>query len=238
MTRPLLLLTAFSLLASAGLCHADPLTDQKEAAKKKFLKENADSLAPAKIEEYKLVPEDPGAGAVTITIGQAEIRLPAPAKREDGKAAIALTYPEFVVIIENRVLHYDAEYASLPAAWGKTDLEKSFHICTASGKTIDDAKTAEELEDAVVLVTARNTIAPMGADRRAVLVTAPGYKGLLAGSMVKRANGRSSCMMNIQPDPPDGSVYKIIFSRKDGETTDEAVKAFLPKISVTMKKAE
>lgn len=124
-------------------------------------------------------------GSESIEVEGGTIFAASPIRRTQNEKGVTLDYPGFSAQIVN-VAGGD-ELSSLPLAWGNDDLEKLRSICGASQSTIEAASNLDELNEAVALLKARATVAPIGASDRLILLEGDRFTGLLSGDFAKSA---------------------------------------------------
>ena len=227
--KPLLRLLLLLLLPLAVSSAADVLDDAKAAVKKKYegpetrnlLEEVPSGRMEVKPAAAVLPTSEVAANGAVITVLKDDTR-------KEHQRGSTLTYPSFRASVVK--FPGGKDYDSLPAAWGADDFAKIGTVMRTSGKSIDSAKTIAELEDIVVRLTAKGTIAPLGASLRLDWIEGPGYEGWLCGDF-KQATKMS---LLVRPKGKLDISYRIDLSAPNGSDR-EILKDFLSTLKITLK---
>lgn len=207
----------------------DPVEKERNRVRENLTKKGVDLLKPSAIEVINLKPSS--VNRTTVAIDATKIKVAKPIKQkvfpeENGLSGCYLEYDSFAV----QLLLYERPkelYSNLPEKWGKDDLEKLKTITKASGRTLDDAKTIEEVKEVEALLLARLSVAPGNAVIRADRVSSPSFEGILTGDFAE-----STRMEGLfWPVRQDDKVIRCLFRRKEGGSRGDVLE-FLRHIEI------
>ena len=219
------ILTLLSLLAFSA-CQS-PLEKAKETAKKRIAADNPVLLKELRLEQMDLAAKD--IGKTEIPWGGATLYVPQPVRQDSAERGIRLLYPEFTVTVLKAV--GGSDFSSLPASWGRDDLDKMCYIYTVSGAAIDAAADFKQLEEAIVRLTARGTLAPVWAFDRIAWVTTPTFEGLLSGDFATS----TTMELYFRPKADSSKVCRIVFKHVGSGARADVVR-FLQSVSAAPKR--
>jgi hypothetical protein len=201
---------ALAAMFAFGACKGDPLAKAKSEGKRLLGKTDPMVLSAPSTGDLEISATIAPVTQLPYWLGR--LAVPKEQSSVDQKIGMILNYPTFdarVFAARSR-----GELDALPASWGPTDLDKIRTLALSSSKSIDDAKSPAELEDALLRLRTKAIVNPMGAYDRVDWVTAPSYEGLLCGDFEK---GRGMSLL-FRPRGTSRPHFRIDFWNVAGAT--------------------
>ena len=209
MNRAILVASCLAIVLPA--CSRDPLAPAKKNAREAYQKEAPSLLLPVSTKTITLPPFNGQSDQIQVEGGVLSIpKANSITDTNHRKKATIGSITATIILNRNQ-----PSFSSLPVTWGKDDLEKLMHVCQTSGRDIDDAKTKEQLEDAIVRLTAKSAMEPMDIKAGLARIETATFSGVLSGDVP----GKKRARLQFRPKEADEAYYRIDFKCEEGTTT-------------------
>lgn len=216
------ILVASCLVIVLPACSRDPLAPTKKKAREAYQKEAAVLLAPVPTKTITLPPSQGQSDQIQVEGGVLSIpKADSATDTKHGKKAVIGPITASIIAKRDKPL-----FSTLPAAWGKDDLEKYLYVSQTSGRDIDGATSKEQLEDVIVRLTAKNMMAPLDMTAGLTRIEAATFSGVLSGDVP----GKKRARLIFRPKAGEEAYYRIDF-KCESSTTAADLEALLSGLS-------